>query len=371
LKATSEWSKYNGNGTNTSGFTALPAGERGFDGSYHDIDMTGTWWSSTEYDSMNAWKRGIMGFSNISRSGNNKKEYGFSVRCVRNSDADFIAFPTSIITGQSVQFTDKSTNIPTSWLWNFGDGSTSTLQNPLKIYSKSGTYNVSLKVLNNNGNNTKILSNYITCINGDTDVYTDIRSGETKVYKTVKIGDQWWFAENLAYLPEISPPLVGSATSPYYYVYGYSGTSVAEAKTTTNYGTYGVLYNWTAAKAACPPGWHLPSDADWKQLEMTLGMTQSQADLIGGRGTDQGSQMKATSGWYYNGNTNTSGFTALPAGARYREGFGNITYIAHWWSSNEVDAYNAFNRDIEYHSSGIYRFSWYKEEGYSVRCVKD
>jgi uncharacterized protein (TIGR02145 family) len=52
--------------------------------------------------------------------------------------------------------------------------------------------------------------------------------------------------------------------------YDYNGTSVTDAKATDNYKTYGVLYNWPAAKAACPPGWHLPTDAEWTALENYL-----------------------------------------------------------------------------------------------------
>jgi uncharacterized protein (TIGR02145 family) len=77
--------------------------------------------------------------------------------------------------------------------------------------------------------------------------FTDTRDGN--VYNWVQIGDQVWMAENLAYLPSVNRVDDGSedATGSYYYVYGYDGTNVAEAKATTNYTTYGVLYNWTAA----------------------------------------------------------------------------------------------------------------------------
>jgi uncharacterized protein (TIGR02145 family) len=83
------------------------------------------------------------------------------------------------------------------------------------------------------------------------------------VYKTVLIGKQWWMAENLAYLPVVNLPTEESVTNPYYYVYDYIGEDVDAAKATDNYKTYGVLYNWTAAMAACPAGWHIPSDAEW------------------------------------------------------------------------------------------------------------
>jgi len=119
--------------------------------------------------------------------------------------------------------------------------------------------------------------------------FTDSRDGNE--YKTVTIGSQVWMAENLAYLPEVHNST--SDSGPHYYVYGYDGTEVTEAKAYEHtpgdndeyspggapikvYETYGVLYNWPAAITACPEGWHLPSDAEWKQLEMYLGMSEEE-----------------------------------------------------------------------------------------------
>jgi len=66
-------------------------------------------------------------------------------------------------------------------------------------------------------------------------------------YETLLIGDQCWIADNLAWLPEVSPSSQGSETDPIYYVYGYEGTNITEAKATENYQSYGVLYNWPAS----------------------------------------------------------------------------------------------------------------------------
>jgi len=95
--------------------------------------------------------------------------------------------------------------------------------------------------------------------------YTDHRDGN--IYPTIQIGNQCWMAKNLAYLPSVVGASTESNTVAYYYVYGYNGTDVNAAKATTNYSTYGVLYNWTAASTACPSGWHLPTDAEQYTLE--------------------------------------------------------------------------------------------------------
>lgn len=205
-----------------------------------------------------------------------------------------------------------------------------------------------------------------------TGAFTDTRDGNT--YKWVKIGEQLWMAENLAYLPNVSPSSVGSETEPYYYVYGYNGTDVNAAKVIGNYTTYGVLYNWPAAIIACPAGWHLPTDDEWKQLEMAIGMSQSEADDIGLRGTNEGTKLKATNGWHNNGNgTDNYGFSALPGGYRASAGgflFGNVRHSGHWWSATEHSTSNALGRGMWYNYTKVSRGS-NKASGYSARCVRD
>jgi len=205
--------------------------------------------------------------------------------------------------------------------------------------------------------------------------FTDSRDG--KVYKTVTIGEQVWMAENLAYLPSVVGPATESYTDPYYYVYGYDGTSVATAKATTNYQTYGVLYNWPAALSACPPGWHLPSDAEWKQLEMYLGITSAQADATGWRGTAEGGKLKEEGTTHWDspntGATNSSGFTALPGGYRSYDGrFYSIGIYGYWWSSPEINTYDAWYRSLRYDTSDVYRsYGFNRGNGFSVRCLRD
>ncbi len=204
--------------------------------------------------------------------------------------------------------------------------------------------------------------------------FTDSR--DDKVYKTVVIGNQEWMAENLAYLPGVAGPGTGSETMPYYYVHGYDGTDVDAAKANPNYTTYGVLYNWPAAmnsasgsssnpsgvQGVCPTGWHLPSDAEWTEL----------TDYMGGKSD----KLKATGVlWPYpNGATNETGFTALPGGYRSTNGdFSIIGYTGNWWSATEfgISGAGAYNHFITDSDKDVIRTFLNKENGFSIRCVKD
>lgn len=206
--------------------------------------------------------------------------------------------------------------------------------------------------------------------------FTDVRDGN--VYNWVKIGNQIWMTENLKYLPSVVGPGTGSNTKPYYYVYGYNGTSVSAAKA-INYTTYGVLYNWTAAmnssasrssnpsgvKGVCPAGWHLPSDAEWKELTDYLG-------------TDEGSKLAGNAILWTDGildqnaNFGETAFTALPGGYRYDNGaFSNVGSQGFWWSATERSAMDVWIHYIGYYHNDVLRSNYPKEVGFSVRCVKN
>lgn len=192
----------------------------------------------------------------------------------------------------------------------------------------------------------------------------DSRDGNT--YQIARIGNQLWMTENLAWLPSVSPSSTESNTDPYYYVYGYQGTSIIEAKATDNYDTYGVLYNWPAALEACPDGWHLPSDAEWSQLMDFLGGSSVAGGKLKEIGTTHWTSPNISA-------TNESGFTALPGGAKVdiNYAFSNIGGYGFWWSSTELSAYSIWYRRLHYDASNVYRSSILPEFGFSVRCVRD
>jgi uncharacterized protein (TIGR02145 family) len=257
------------------------------------------------------------------------------------------------------------------------------LNNVLTINNSAGNKNITnlADPLNAQDAATKAyadaLSARIEAIEVLTIGFTDSR--DNNHYDVVKIGTQLWMAGNLKYLPSVIGPATGTETIPYYYVYGYNGTVVADAKATANYTTYGVLYNWPAAmngeassssnpsgvQGVCPAGWHLPSDAEWTELTTYLGGVS----VAGGKLKETG-----TAHWTSpnTGATNETGFTALPGG--YRSSvytFDNIGSIGRWWSATENSWIDAYPLDVSYDYGGVDRNSRPKELGFSVRCVKD
>ena len=211
------------------------------------------------------------------------------------------------------------------------------------------------------------------CDQEEFEVCGDLVSHEGYEYSTVQIGDQCWFAENCRYLPEVSPSSEESTTAPYYYVYDYQGTDVEAAKSTENYHTYGVLYNWPAVMepGICPSGWHVPSDGEWQTMEMSLGMSEADTSSEGWRGTDEGYQMKSTSGWNSGGNgSNSSGFTGLPGGFCFSSSFSSVGEYGEWWSSSE-SGLNAWGRLLVYSGNDVGRGNGGQGGGFSARCVRD
>jgi len=105
-------------------------------------------------------------------------------------------------------------------------------------------------------------------------------------------------------------------------------------------------------------------------------MSQTDADYIGWRGTDEGGKLKeeGTTHWIdpNTGATNESGFSAIPGGSRSHDygTFGNIAYTANFWSSRESDG-GIWARILRNSHSDVYRNTYYRKDGFSVRCIKD
>lgn len=208
---------------------------------------------------------------------------------------------------------------------------------------------------------------------------------DSNVYKTVKIGKNWWMAENLKVV---------------HYRNGKKITSASYWDTTITGGVYcsydnnvnasGLLYNWYAvidSNNIAPAGWHIATDEEWKEMEIFLGMSEADANSIGWRGTDQGNALKriGPDGWpepryderirYTVWGNNKSGFDAVSGGCRLPNGkFSRPSFTnSFWWTSTEKQdtTKQAWYRSLDYRKPNVFRSFCDFNYGMNIRCVKD
>mgnify|MGYP000305016983 CR=1 FL=1 len=212
--------------------------------------------------------------------------------------------------------------------------------------------------------------NYKIRITADDNLETGTMTGnDGSVYRTVKIGDQWWTAENLREtkyrngddIPEVPDRSSWSDLS--------TGARSVYDNDESNVDTYGYLYNWYALednRNIAPLGWRVPADADWTALVNFL----EGKSVAGGKMKEMG-----TGHWQSpnTGATNESGFSALPGGARDAGGwFLQLYCIAFLWSAEEENSDKAFYRYLSYNLSELTGpVSLFKRMGFSVRFIRD
>lgn len=190
----------------------------------------------------------------------------------------------------------------------------------------------------------------------------DVRETPVRSYKWVKIGTQTWMSENLAYLPYVNLLTESTPIDPMYYVYGNNSYDLDLATSMSIYTDYGVLYNWVAARTACPTGWHLPSEIEWQTLVAFLGTDAA----------DQGKALKAISAlWSSITGTNEVGFSAQPGGYFGSGSFLGLRELAVFWSATSLDESNASYRQINDNNDVVSTLPGDYSFGFSVRCLKD
>ncbi len=237
------------------------------------------------------------------------------------------------------------------------------------------TYYVRAYATNSIGTNYGDILSFKTTMTGLTGTLTDI---EGNTYKWVGIGNQAWMAENLKVTKDANGTAIPMVTDD-----NNSGNTEDEFRALdvtakayywynddiTNKDAYGALYTYTAAKDACPTGWHLPSKEEWDTL----------INYVSNDGftATEGTALKTSSGWFTNNGTDNYSFSALPAGCRsyidVNRSFSNIRFSAYWWTStiSEWDSDQATLYYIHYDMVNLTRTSRYKFDGHSIRCVRD
>jgi uncharacterized protein (TIGR02145 family) len=190
------------------------------------------------------------------------------------------------------------------------------------------------------------------------------------VYQTVTICNQVWTKSNLNVSRYRNGDIITQVISPSQWVNLTTGAWCYYNYNSANGTVYGKLYNWYAVndpRGLAPQGWHIPSDTEWITLSNCLGGELS-----------AGSKMKeiGTTHWISPNTdaTNSSGFTALPAGCNMNNGvFANLGSQAFFWSSTENSSatYYAKSRFLIYNNTYLANDQVEKYQAYSIRCVKD
>jgi len=205
----------------------------------------------------------------------------------------------------------------------------------------------------------------------------DINDIDGNTYKTVKIGNQVWMAENLKTSKYTDGTLISYITDKTQWSNQTTGAWCYYNNDTANNAKYGKLYNWYAVspttngnKNICPSGWHVPTDAEWTVL----------TDYLGGESVAGGKMKEVGTSTWNSPNTNAtneSGFTGLPAGGYnyinngFYSGIGNVGY---WWSStstSSTDALWSFFKYLDNANGSAGRTYDWKRNGLSIRCLED
>jgi uncharacterized protein (TIGR02145 family) len=188
-------------------------------------------------------------------------------------------------------------------------------------------------------------------------------------YNTVKIGDQWWMAENLntskfrngENIPNVAESGEWSITENAAYCNSNNDPDIAA--------DYGRLYNWHAVadgRKICPEGWHESNNDNWATL----------VEFLGGSDVAGGKLKQAGTDFWNSPNTdasNESGFTALPGGVRNANtgNFAGIGSTGNWWSASQQNLDNGYVWGLTSMNGAIVNYPLDKNAGLSVRCVKD
>jgi uncharacterized protein (TIGR02145 family) len=176
----------------------------------------------------------------------------------------------------------------------------------------------------------------------NTGTFKDDRSGTT--YSTIKIGQQWWMAENLSFRTETG-------------WYNYNNDP-------QNYYLHGYLYNWEAASKACPSGWHLPSKDEFTTL----------VNYLGGESV-AGDKLKKPLEWEISKERqkNPCGFDALPSGgySDYYQEFNYMKVSTQFWTSTSKNDTETWVMQVSKTNPFAELWEYNKKNGASVRCIKD
>lgn len=399
---------------NSTSFSAMPAGYR-YNLGFTNSGKYAYFWSSTEASLGNSWYRSFnYNYAYVYRN-NYGKHLGYSVRCLRDetegsSDSTQISLPTvttdsvtaitttSATLNGTISNPDNVTITAQGFEWKVTEGGNYTT---VDASGETMSYNLTGLTANTGYSYRAFVTTAAGTSYGEEVGFTTAAASspggqpcvgaatvtdyEGNVYSTVQLGQQCWMAENLRTThysdgTTISPGDGWSTILAYYYI----PDCPLE---------YGYLYNWKAVmhnspsssanpsgvQGVCPTGWHVPSDAEWTELEVYLG-GQSQY-LCNNDSTFIAKALSSTSGWQSYSETcavgddqssnNAAGFGALPANIYPNSSYSLPGSIAAFWSATEFVDETAWHHSLHYNSAFVSRSGTIQYYGCSVRCLRD
>ena len=426
LASTEGWYEYAGDcsvgnqqsDNNATGFNMMPAGYFHQNSGYTNFSKQARFWTSNEdeYDpDYSAYNRSLYYFNSYLQNADNSfKSTGMSVRCVKTEVAapqyTAPAVTTDSVTGETTTsakvhgtVTDDGGDVITEYGFCMSTEGTPTLDDVVYVVGTnvSGSFSFDSTLTNLMPGSTYFVAAYAInsvdtaygeelIINIEEEVVIDdfvcgdstVVDIDNNLYNTVLIGNQCWLKENLktTQYADGTPLTEGGATSEASYYYPENGKD-----------PYGLLYSWVAVmggsassesnpsgvQGICPDGWHVPSNAEWDELNNYV---NSQNDYL-----CDGYNAKAFASqevWYSNNNgscyidgdvttNNATGFSAIPVGFRYGGLYYNASSTVGYWSSTAADGDNIGVYLLKDTVLNMYYNSNNLSYAYSVRCVKD
>ncbi len=405
LKSETDWN-YNGNGTDSSGFSAYPGGRRDYDGSFDHKGSSANFWTTSESGYLDyRINRGLSYNKNtIAIFSSNINGFGYSVRCLKDSVEAETKLPNTVI--------DSISEIAASSVMAFGHiiengGAAISVKgfcwnvtgNPIlgdsSIALNPGNGTFSAQLTNLFPNTTYYVKAYATNSVGtyyshqfqfttlDT-LFTcgvQVMDVDGNIYNTILIENQCWMKENLQATHFSDGTIIPEYASNYAWdnLDYYNPAKVYCYYNNNHENGFGALYTWTAAvngnsgsesnpsdiQGVCPEGWHLPSEAEWQEL----------VDSLGGDGI-AGGPLKETGNVNWNtpntGATNQTGFTALPGGYRSYNGyFYSAANLGTWWTATLGSSSSGRRVRMEYNNDNVTISNGSKYYGMSVRCLRN
>lgn len=356
-------------GTNETGFTALQAGSRSNDGTFSNVGVSGNWWCSN-YDvtTSKPWWILINDTKTVNKLLADYNTNGYSVRCVRNELPKVLTekiaeLGNKIVIGGNITNTggDVITECGVCWSTNPNP----TINNNRTINYSGGQFssNVIAPLHLTTYYFRAYATNSVGISYGDEVSFTTpdnrVYDIDGNTYHAITIGTQTWMVEDLKTTRYRNGEIIENVED------NFIWTSLTRSAISTNSGYF---YNWYAvndSRKIAPEGWHIPSDAEWATLTTYLGL----ASVAGGKLKSTNSQH-----WFNpnTGATNESGFSAIANGMRDNSCIAKLLGSSvYWWSSSEYGTVNAVYRSISNTSSSISDGSIAKQNGLTVRCIKD